>query len=65
MKNYGKIYGWQYVFYTLGAGLSPLVFGYAFDRLGGYDPVLIASGIGLVFAGLLMLTLPKYGRPGH
>jgi MFS family permease len=65
MKNYGRIYGWQYVFYTLGAGLSPLAFGIAYDRLGSYDPVLIASAIGLIVAGGLMMTLPKYGRPGH
>jgi MFS family permease len=65
MKNYGRIYGWQYVFYTLGAGISPLAFGIAYDKLGSYDPVLIASAIGLVIAGGLMLTMPKYGKPGH
>jgi MFS family permease len=65
MKNYGRIYGWQYVFYTLGAGVSPLAFGIAYDKLGSYDPVLIASSIGLVIAGGLMLTMPKYGTPGH
>jgi MFS family permease len=65
MKNYGRIYGWQYVFYTLGAGVSPLAFGIAYDRLGSYDPVLIASGIGLLIAGGLMLMMPKYGKPGH
>jgi MFS family permease len=65
MKNYGRIYGWQYVFYTFGAGVSPFVFGKAFDTYKSYDPVLIASAIGLVIAGGLMLTLPKYGKPGH
>jgi MFS family permease len=65
MKNYGKIYGWQYVFYTLGAGLSPLCFGIAYDRLGSYDPVLWGSAAGLLVAGGLMLSLPKYGKPGH
>jgi MFS family permease len=65
MKNYGRIYGWQYVFYTLGAGLSPLAFGIAYDKLKSYDPVLIASGVGLLVAGGLMMTLPKYGKPGH
>jgi MFS family permease len=65
MKNYGKIYGWQYVFYTLGAGLSPLCFGIAYDRLGSYDPVLWGSAIGLLIAGGLMLSLPKYGKPGR
>jgi MFS family permease len=65
MKNYGRIYGWQYVFYTLGAGLSPLVFGLVFDTYKNYDGVLIASAIGLVVAGALMLTMPKYGKPGH
>jgi predicted MFS family arabinose efflux permease len=65
MKNYGRIYGWQYVFYTLGAGLSPLAFGYAYDTFKSYDPVLVASAIGLLVAGGLMMMLPKYGAPGH
>ena len=65
MKNYGRIYGWQYVFYTLGAGVSPLAFGIAFDRFGSYDPVLIASSVGLVIAGGLMLAMPNYGKLGH
>jgi MFS family permease len=65
MKNYGRIYGWQYVFYTLGAGVSPLAFGIAYDKLGSYDPVLIVSAIGLVIAGGLMLMMPNYGKPGH
>lgn len=65
MKNYGRIYGWQYVFYTLGAGISPLAFGIAYDRLGSYDPVLIGSAFGLIVAGGLMLMMPKYGKPGH
>ena len=62
MKNYGKIYGWQYVFYTLGAGISPLAFGVVYDQLGSYDLVLIVSSVGLVLAGFLMLSLPKYQR---
>jgi MFS family permease len=62
MKNYGRIYGWQYVFYTLGAGLSPLAFGIAYDKLGSYDPVLIVSAIGLIVAGGLMMILPKYDK---
>jgi MFS family permease len=65
MKNYGRIYGWQYVFYTLGAGVSPLAFGIAYDKMGSYDPVLTVSAIGLVIAGGLMLTLPNYGKAGH
>jgi MFS family permease len=62
MKNYGKIYGWQYVFYTLGAGISPLAFGIAYDKLGSYDQILFASSIGLILAGVLMLSLPKYQK---
>ena len=62
MKHYGKIYGWQYVFYTLGAGISPLAFGVVYDQLGSYDLVLIVSSVGLVLAGFLMLSLPKYQR---
>lgn len=62
MKNYGKIYSWQYVFYTAGAGLSPFAFGKAYDYFGNYDVALWTSAGCLVFAGLLMLTLPRYKR---
>lgn len=65
MKHYGKVYGWQYVFYTLGAGVSPLAFGIAYDRLGTYDPLLWGSACGLVVAGGLMLSLPKYRFAAH
>ena len=65
MKNYGQIYGWQYVFYTVGAGLSPFAFGWVFDSYGTYDPALWASIGALLVAGLLMLTLPRYERGGH
>jgi MFS family permease len=62
MKNYGKIYSWQYVFYSAGAGLSPFAFGAAYDYFGNYDVALWTSAGCLVFAGLLMLTLPTYQR---
>jgi MFS family permease len=65
MKNYGKIYGWQYVFYTVGAGLSPFAFGVVYDRFQTYDPALWASVVALLVSGLLMLTLPRYKRGGH
>jgi MFS family permease len=65
MKNYGKIYGWQYVFYTVGAGVSPFAFGLIHDRFKSYDPALWASVVALLIAAALMLTLPKYARGGH
>lgn len=65
MKNYGKIYGWQYVFYTVGAGLSPFAFGLVYDRFQNYDPALWASVGALAIAAVLMLTLPRYERAGH
>lgn len=65
MRNYGKIYGWQYVFYTVGAGISPYVFGLVYIRFKSYDPALWASVGALLIAALLMLWLPRYERAPH
>lgn len=62
MRNYGRIYGWQYVFYTVGAGLSPFLFGEVYDTFKTYDPALWAGIGALIASGLLMLTLPRYRR---
>ncbi|MFM1976523.1 MAG: hypothetical protein RL145_1369, partial [Pseudomonadota bacterium] len=32
------------------------------DKLGSYDQILIASSVGLILAGFLMLSLPKYQK---
>lgn len=60
MKNYGALYGGQFVFFAIGSGFAPAVFGMAFDRVGTYQPVLIGAAAMFAISAGLILTLGKY-----
>jgi predicted MFS family arabinose efflux permease len=70
LEHYGAIYGALYVFFSIGAGLAPAVFGRAFDVFGNYQVVLYLVAIMSVLGAVLMLTLGRYpqfdkpARPG-
>lgn len=60
MRYYGRIYGFLYGFFALGAGIAPSVFGAYFDKAGNYDTMLLIAS-GLFLAGALpLLLLGKY-----
>lgn len=60
LRHYGKLYGALYVFFSIGAGLAPVSFGYVFDYFDSYGPILLTvASMSVVGAGL-MLTLGKY-----
>ena len=60
MRSYGQIYAWQYMSFTLAAGVAPAIFGRVFDITGSYDPVLWTAAAGFVIGPLLMLGLGRY-----
>lgn len=60
MKSYGAIYGAQYGFFALGAGLAPVVFGRAFDNTGNYNSVLLLSAVLLIVGAASLLALGRY-----
>jgi MFS family permease len=60
LRSYTGIYGILYVFFSLGAGLGPLVFGLDFDRHGNFHLSLLAAVAVLLITGTLFLTLGKY-----
>ncbi len=60
LLDYGKLYGGQYIFFSIGAGLAPAVFGKAFDIFGNYDLALNLVAISSIASGLLLLTLGSY-----
>lgn len=65
MKNYGQIYGVQYMAFGLMAAVSPTLYGWVRDTTGSYDPMLIAGMFMFVTGGLMLLTLgpyPDFGR---
>jgi len=58
-KHLGSIYGFTAAMTVIGAALGPLPFGFAFDMIGSYSPVLyIFSGVSLLL-GLISLTAVK------
>lgn len=62
MRSYTVTYGILYVFFSLGAGAGPLVFGKSFDRLGSYDMILTVSSALLAGGAAALLTLGAYRR---
>lgn len=62
MRSYATIYGVLYVFFALGAGFGPLLFGKDFDVTGSYTRALIASCGILVAGAASLLLLGRYRR---
>ena len=60
LKEYGKLYGSLYVFFSIGAGLAPAAFGRYFDANGDYELLLYIIIITSLISGLLMLKLGPY-----
>jgi len=60
MRSYTVIYGILYVFFSLGAGAGPLMFGRSFDVHGSYDEILNTSFVLLILGAAAFLTLGAY-----
>jgi MFS family permease len=60
MKHYGKLYGGQFVFFAIGSGAAPAVFGSAYDMTGSYEFILYSTAILFVLGALMMLLMGPY-----
>lgn len=60
MRSYTAAYGVLYVFFSIGAGVGPLLFGWSFDKTGSYRTILDVCFVVLLGSGLALLTLGKY-----
>lgn len=60
VKNYGVLYGGIYVFFSIGAGLAPALFGWSYDIFGSYRVILYVAAAASLSGALLMLTLGRY-----
>lgn len=62
MRSYGQIYGILVAMHTLGVVVGPLLMGVAFDRGGGYGPMLLVfSAVSVLMAGaVLLLGHPRF-----
>jgi len=64
MRSYGAIYGVLYGFFSLGAGVGPLVYGAVFDATRSYARALLPTSGALLVGALMLLTLGRYRNFG-
>ena len=59
-RNYGTLFSVMYVLYNSVAAAGPAIYGYTFDVMGNYRPVLWLSAALVVAAAAGLLTLGRY-----
>lgn len=64
-RHYGKVYGLLYTLYGVGAGLGPLVAGWAVDAAGDYRLALHGGSAMFAIAAALILTLRPPAPPSE
>ncbi len=57
---YSRLYGVAFGLFALAIGIGPLILGYSFDHLGGYNPGLLTFVAFSVGAALLTFAMPPY-----
>lgn len=62
LRHYGKLYGTLFSSVIAGAAVGPLMFGFGFDFLGSYAPVLLIAAALFVVGGLSQLFLGEYPK---
>jgi len=62
LRSYATIYGMLYVFFGIGAGVGPMLFGWAFGLSNSYAPILHISVLSLAASALCLLALGRYPR---
>jgi MFS family permease len=64
-RDYGKLYGAQYLFLVSGSGLSAPFYGHLYDRCGNYGLTLALVATGFIASALLLLSLGPYPQPAR
>jgi MFS family permease len=64
LRSYATIYGFLYVFFGIGAGVGPMLFGWAFGISKSYTPILHVAFVSLAVSALCLLALGRYPRFG-
>jgi MFS family permease len=62
LRSYATIYGLLYVFFGIGAGVGPMLFGWAFDLSHSYTPIFRIALATLAVSAMCLLALGKYPR---
>ncbi len=63
--HYGAIFGRVFVFFTVGAGIAPPIFGGIAAARGGYGELLMAAIAILLVCQILFLALGRYPKPNR
>jgi MFS family permease len=64
LRSYATIYGLLYVFFGVGAGFGPMIFGWAFGQDGSYTAIFRIAFALLAISALCLLALGRYPRFG-
>ena len=59
-RSYAPLYAITYTAFLLGAGFAPMIFGWSFDRVGSFSPMLTGAATGLLAGAGLLLGLGPY-----
>ncbi len=62
MKNYGRLYSIQFIFFAIGSGTAPATFGLSFDLYGSYDLILTLSSIFFIISAMLVILMGRYPK---
>ena len=62
LRSYATIYGLIYVFFGIGAGIGPMLFGWAFGLSQSYTPIMHIAGVSLAISAVCLLALGRYPR---
>jgi MFS family permease len=62
LRSYATIYGMLYVFFGIGAGVGPALFGWAFGLHNSYGPIFHVALVALAISALSLLALGRYPR---
>lgn len=60
MKNYGQLYGGLFIFFAVGSGSAPALFGLWHDFAGSYQTILYVTAAMFVFGSSLLLLMGPY-----
>lgn len=60
LKAFGSVFGLLFGVYSLGGVTGPVLFGVSFDKVGSYQPALIAAAVLCVLAGIAVMLLGPY-----
>ena len=55
----GSIFGFIFAISIIGAAIGPLPFGFVYDKIGSYQPVLVVSAVISILLGLVSLSIKK------